>query len=107
MLFWMHLANFMTALSIGGFSVLGVIESAITYNTLIFSAIVFGAMAFIGRYVDYSINDGDEDDATDSESEEVDKHVKNSRCDGDCIADNMLCAHCANNEKGPSDSGTE
>lgn len=59
MLFWAHIANFLTAISFCGFAVLGVIEASLTFNTLLTNAILFGVLGLIGRYIDLSIDDKD------------------------------------------------
>lgn len=73
---WTHIANFLTALSIGGISVLGVIETSLTLQTLIVSAVIFGFMGVIGKYVDDTIEDGleydDDDKSVDNKQSNVD-----------------------------------
>lgn len=52
------IANILTALSITGLSVLGVISSEIAFTTIIVAAILLGVCGLIGRILDEAIDDG-------------------------------------------------
>jgi hypothetical protein len=55
-------ANFLTALSISGLSVLGVISSELAFPLLLCLAITFGVVGLLGRFVDESVDDAVADD---------------------------------------------
>ena len=56
-------ANFLTALSVSGLSVLGVLSSELALPILIGCAIFLGLLGLCGRFVDQSLDDaGDTDD---------------------------------------------
>lgn len=57
MIFWAHIANVLTAISIMGFGILGVIEPSLTFGTLLISAIFVGIIGAIGKFLDYSIEE--------------------------------------------------
>ena len=50
-------ANFLTALSISGLSVLGVLSSELAFPLLLCLAITFGVVGLLGRFVDESVDD--------------------------------------------------
>lgn len=52
-----HAANLLTALSISGLSVLGVLSTNIALPLLIGLAILFGLFGALGRFVDQEIED--------------------------------------------------
>ena len=59
------IANVLTALSVTGLSVLGVVSSEIALTTIITSALILGILGLIGRVLDEAIDDGivgDKDD---------------------------------------------
>lgn len=57
------LGNFLTALSVSGLSVLGVLSSEIALPVLAVLAISFGLFGLAGRFIDQSLDDvGDIDD---------------------------------------------
>lgn len=58
-------ANFLTALSVSGLSVLGVLSSELALPILIGCALFLGLLGLCGRFVDQSledINEADKDD---------------------------------------------
>jgi len=56
-------ANFLTALSVSGLSVLGVLSSELALPILIGCALFLGLLGLCGRFVDQSLDDvGDTDD---------------------------------------------
>jgi len=56
-------ANFLTALSVSGLSVLGVLSSELALPILIGCALFLGLLGLCGRFVDQSLEDaGDTDD---------------------------------------------
>ena len=55
-------ANFLTALSISGLSVLGVLSSELAFPLLLCLAITFGVVGLLGRFVDESVDDAVEND---------------------------------------------
>jgi len=56
-------ANFLTALSVSGLSVLGVLSSELALPILIGCALFLGILGLCGRFVDQSLDDvGDTDD---------------------------------------------
>lgn len=52
------IANVLTALSVSGLSVLGVLSSEIAFTTIIVAAILLGVCGLIGRILDEAIDDG-------------------------------------------------
>ena len=59
------LGNFLIALSISGFAVLGVLSSEIAFPLLAALAISFGLFGLVGRFIDQSVDDisaGNSDD---------------------------------------------
>ena len=59
------IANILTALSVAGLSVLGILSSEIALTTIITSALILGVLGLIGRVLDEAIDDGivgDKDD---------------------------------------------
>ena len=59
------IANILTALSVTGLSVLGILSSEIALTTIITSALILGVLGLIGRVLDEAIDDGivgDKDD---------------------------------------------
>lgn len=59
------IANVLTALSVTGLSVLGVVSSEIALTTIITSALILGVLGLVGRVLDEAIDDGivgDKDD---------------------------------------------
>lgn len=52
------IANVLTALSVSGLSVLGVLSSEIAFTTIIITAILLGVCGLIGRILDEAIDDG-------------------------------------------------
>lgn len=56
-------ANFLTALSVSGLSVLGVLSSELALPILIGCALFLGLLGLCGRFIDQSLDDvGDTDD---------------------------------------------
>ena len=56
-------ANFLTALSVSGLSVLGVLSSELALPILVGCALFLGLLGLCGRFVDQSLDDvGDTDD---------------------------------------------
>lgn len=56
-------ANFLTAISVSGLSVLGVLSSELALPILIGCALFLGILGLCGRFVDQSLDDvGDTDD---------------------------------------------
>ena len=53
-------ANFLTALSISGLSVLGVLSSELALPILIGCALFLGLLGLCGRFVDQSLDDANE-----------------------------------------------
>jgi len=58
-------ANFLTALSVSGLSVLGVLSSEIALPILIGCALFLGLLGLCGRFVDQSLDDTNEIDKDD------------------------------------------
>ncbi len=52
------IANILTALSVTGLSVLGVLSSEIALTTIITSALILGVLGLIGRVLDEAVDDG-------------------------------------------------
>lgn len=52
------IANILTALSITGLSVLGVLSSEIAFATILTAAIILGVLGLTGRVLDEAIDDG-------------------------------------------------
>lgn len=52
------LGNLLTALSISGLAVVGVLSSGMAFNALVVSAILFGVAGFIGRFIRQDLEDG-------------------------------------------------
>lgn len=52
------LGNLLTALSISGLAVVGVLSSGMAFNALVASAILFGIAGFIGRFIKQDLEDG-------------------------------------------------
>lgn len=52
------IANILTALSVSGLAVLGVLSSEIAFTTILITAITLGVLGLIGRVLDESIDDG-------------------------------------------------
>lgn len=56
-------ANFLTALSVSGMSVLGVLSSELALPILVGCALFLGLLGLCGRFIDQSLDDvGDTDD---------------------------------------------
>ena len=55
-------ANFLTALSVSGLSVLGVLSSELALPILIGCALFLGLLGLCGRFVDQSLDDVDDTD---------------------------------------------
>ena len=55
------LCNFLTALSVSGLSVLGVLSSNVALPLLVGLAITFGLFGLCGRFIDQSIEDNNEE----------------------------------------------
>lgn len=58
-------ANFLTALSVSGLSVLGVLSSELALPILIGCALFLGILGLCGRFVDQSLDDVNEADKDD------------------------------------------
>jgi len=58
-------ANFLTALSVSGLSVLGVLSSELALPILIGCALFLGLLGLCGRFVDQSLDDVNEADKDD------------------------------------------
>ena len=58
-------ANFLTALSVSGLSVLGVLSSELALPILIGCALFLGILGLCGRFVDQSLDDANEIDKDD------------------------------------------
>ena len=58
-------ANFLTALSVSGLSVLGVLSSELALPILIGCALFLGLLGLCGRFVDQSLDDANEADKDD------------------------------------------
>ena len=58
-------ANFLTALSVSGLSVLGVLSSELALPILIGCALFLGLLGLCGRFVDQSLEDVNEADKDD------------------------------------------
>ena len=58
-------ANFLTALSVSGLSVLGVLSSELALPLLVGCALFLGLLGLIGRFVDQSVDDISEWDEED------------------------------------------
>lgn len=52
------LGNILTALSISGLAVIGVLSGGMAFNALAISAITFGVLGFIGRFINQDLEDG-------------------------------------------------
>lgn len=61
------IANILTAISITGLSVLGVISSEIAFTTIIVAAVILGFLGLVGRVLDEAIDDGIIDDQKDDQ----------------------------------------
>ena len=55
------LSNFLVALSVSGLSVLGVLSSNVAFPVLVGCAICFGLFGLVGRFLDQSIEDINEE----------------------------------------------
>ena len=55
------LCNFLTALSVSGLAVLGVLSSNVAFPVLVGLAITFGLFGLVGRFLDQSVEDVSED----------------------------------------------
>ena len=55
-------ANFLTALSVSGLSVLGVLSSELALPILIGCALFLGLLGLCGRFVDQSLDEANKDD---------------------------------------------
>lgn len=52
------IANLLTALSISGLAVLGVLSGSMAFGMLAASAITFGVIGFVGRFIKQDLEDG-------------------------------------------------
>ena len=59
--FYSILANLFTALSISGLAVLGVVSNGMAFPLLVATAILLGFIGLIGRFMDSSVEDLEED----------------------------------------------
>ena len=57
------LGNFFIALSVSGLSVLGVLSSNVALPVLVGCAICLGLFGLVGRFIDQSLDDIEEDNA--------------------------------------------